>query len=111
MRLGEIELFCADVESTRDFYTDLLGFESVEEEHSVQLCLGNLNLVLKPGQLSQSSPYHSAQTALVLYTTLGSDIKAAFESAGIPYEMDNANPPGILIQDPDRRWIQIIEHS
>lgn len=109
MRLGTIELFCADVHDTRDFYLNVLGFASVEEDDTIQLSLGTICLTLKQGRQKQPGPYECTRTALVLLASNRPALLISLKEMEIPHQFDDADPPGILVQDPDRRWIHIVE--
>lgn len=113
MRLGHVELFCKDCETTRDFYVFHLGFEQTEIQGGkfIWLRSDGFELLLRPGRTPKSPPdYSQARAALVIYC---SDIVAMSEKLvhhNVPMGAPDGSPDCITFQDPDGRWLQAVEN-
>lgn len=70
MKIGHIELFVKDPSASKEFYNSVLGFEvvAVQGTDFVWVRSGEMEILLRRGNLSASPAHESANHAIVLYT-------------------------------------------
>lgn len=112
LRIGHIELFVADTRAARSFYTGVLGFEVVAEQHGgkvVWLKLGTQEILLRPGKPpAAGGTYQQARCALVLYSDdLQADL-ARLQQRGLKLQ-GNDGPGCHTFADPDGNWFQLVD--
>ncbi|MCA8911697.1 MAG: VOC family protein [Planctomycetes bacterium] len=110
MRIGHIELFVKDADAAKDFYTRVLGAELVSQQadgHIVWVKLGDVELLLRPGEPGDSPDiYKFARAAITLYTDDLDAELAKLKLRGLAFEGDDG--PGCpTFRDPDGNWFQL----
>lgn len=115
MKLGHIELFCQNTSTTKQFFTNGLGFEIVVEQTGgfVWLQGGAIEILLRPNLEPQSvsHSYQAAHQALVIYTPNLSESRLRLEAAKIEFKGTDGSPECLTFQDPDGRWYQLVNHD
>ena len=111
MRIGHIELFVADAEVSKNFYTAVLGAELVDEQADgriVWVKLGTLEILLRPGNAGESADiYKLGHSGIVLYTDdLDTEI-ARLKLRGLAFEGDDGEGCPTF-RDPDGHWFQLV---
>jgi len=114
MRLGHIELFVADVERSRRFYVEILGFEIVADQGTfVWVRSGALEVLLRP-ILAESDGaawvgrYDRPRGGLVLHTDPLATAVARLRTLGVELGTTDQNDGCLTFQDPDGHWLQLV---
>lgn len=112
IRPGHIELFVADPQAAKAFYTGVLGLEVVAEQHGgkvIWLKLGTQEILLRPGRPpAAGDSYQQARAALVLYSdNLQADL-ARLQASGLRLA-GNDGPGCHTFCDPDGNWFQLVD--
>jgi catechol 2,3-dioxygenase-like lactoylglutathione lyase family enzyme len=113
MKLGHVELFCKNCETTRDFYVTHLGFEETEVQGGKYIWLRSeeSDILLRPGRFkSRAKDYSESEAALVVYCTDLLSFTDNLTSAGIELGVPDGSPDCITFRDPDGRWLQAVEN-
>ena len=113
MRLGHLELFCKDCAATQAFYVDVLEFEETEVQGGqfVWLRSDGIEVLLRPTTGFQAAPsYSKSRQAMVMYVDDLIEFQSRLEERGIPLGEPDGSPDCLTLQDPDGRWIQVVEH-
>lgn len=112
MRLGHVELFCNNCETTRDFYVQQLGFEEAEVQGGKVIWIRSegVEVLLRPGRPKALAPrYDQSAAALVVYVRDLGDIADRLDHAGVEISPADGVPDGLAFRDPDGRWLQAVE--
>lgn len=111
MHLGHLEFFCHDCFKTYAFYVDILGFEfvTVQDEQFVWLRLGELEILLRPGEPPKPTPAPTSGSSFVLHVDDLVGLEESLSDQGIEFLSHEENPDLIAFTDPDGRWIQAKE--
>lgn len=111
LRIGHIELFVADPQAAKSFYTGVLGFEVVAEQHGgkvVWLKLGTQEILLRPGKPpAAGGTYQQARCAIVLYSADPDADLALLQGRGLVLR-GNDGPGCHTFSDPDGNWFQLV---
>ena len=112
IRPGHIEIFVSDPITSKDFYTDVLGFQvqEIQLEQYVWLNLDDLTLLLRPGQ-PQSAPlsYQASNVGIVLYTDHLERTQADLLDRGIEFKGTDGSDRCLTFTDPDGIWFQLVD--
>jgi catechol 2,3-dioxygenase-like lactoylglutathione lyase family enzyme len=109
LKLGHTEIFVKDPLKSREFYTEILGFEHIEtqDDKFVWLSLGGREILLRPGDYSPNSgTYQSANMALVIYTDDAEEALRLYKEKGLEIKGDDTGCP--VFTDPDGNWFQLV---
>jgi catechol 2,3-dioxygenase-like lactoylglutathione lyase family enzyme len=113
IRLGHVEIFCADPLASIPFYRDALGFEVVEVqgEKFVWLKSGDSLMLLRLGMTrTPSELYRDTSIAMVIYADDLEAATARLAEHGVAIIGDDG--PGCLtFRDPDGHWLQLVEYG
>lgn len=111
MRIGHIELFVSDPLKSKDFYTNVLGFEltTVQDERFVWLKCGEQEILLRPGKpVVRADQYQAAAVGLVIYTD---DVNAAatrLMDNDLQFRGTDGSDECLTFTDPDGNWFQLV---
>jgi len=113
MRIGHIELFVRDSESSRTFYEQVLGFTvTAVQGRNIWLKLGEAEILLRPGGGADGGvSYSSAAAGIVLYVE---DLPAARQrlaARGLKFEGCDGGEKCPTFRDPDGHWFQLVNPS
>jgi catechol-2,3-dioxygenase len=118
-RLGHVALRVADVERSKKFYAEVLGFEVIEEdpEHGgVFMALQGLSHTVDLFQAPGASPAATAGAVGVRHIAFLVESEAAFKDAwrtlreqGVPIDraLDHVSQKSIYFHDPDGTTLEI----
>lgn len=106
--LGETNIRCRDLEKSRKFYEEVLGFQFDEiESGCVRLSQGERRILLMP--LEEGEP---PRVTFDVSTPSLSDAKERFQSAGHSVqEQEYQGSCFLVVQDPDGLEIEVLEQS
>ncbi|MBD3163424.1 MAG: hypothetical protein GF346_13110 [Candidatus Eisenbacteria bacterium] len=110
MRFGHVELRVADPRQARKFYEDVLGFEVVAEQAEVfiWLKLGEVELLLRPGEnVARSPSFDASPSNIVLYTEDLPGAQKRLEERGVRFAGEDQGCP--VFADPDGNWFQLVD--
>ena len=111
MKIGHTEIFVKDLEVSRSFYVDILGFEvTVEQEGQfVWLQKEGREFLLRPGREAQpAASYQETNMAIVLYCDdLESSIRT-LKDRGLEFAGQDGNEKCPTFTDPDGNWFQLV---
>lgn len=111
--IGEINIFCTNLQESLDFYCGVLGFVRGEDEQgAVHLWCGNQSILLLPfaNQPASAEPY--GQYATISFDLLVKDIEktvAHLQQHNIEFEKPLGNDRHVFIRDPDGLILEVIE--
>lgn len=114
MRFGHIELFVRDPVAARDFYMDILGFRLVDEQGPegepplfIWLELGEVEILLRPGEPNEAAEFRKATANIVLYTNHVEATARGLRARGLIFQGEDG--PGCLtFTDLDGHWFQLV---
>ena len=109
---GHIEIFVSDPIKSKDFYTDVLGFQvqEIQLEQYVWLNLGSLTILLRPGKEQAASlNYQSTNLGIVLYTDHLEHTQADLIDRGIEFKGTDGSDRCLTFTDPDGIWFQLVD--
>lgn len=110
--LGDINVFCTDIDRSVAFYRDALGLAEVEREGgAVRLSLGGLGLLLLPfaRRARDSADYESE--ASISFDVIVDDVAATvgrLEDAGGIRLQELGSGLGWAVRDPDGNVIEVL---
>jgi catechol 2,3-dioxygenase-like lactoylglutathione lyase family enzyme len=110
MRFGHLERFVENPLLSKDFYTDILGFElvAVQGDQFVWVKLGDTELLLRPGKNPmRSETYQGAANALVLYTDDLNQTAQTLRERGLEFRGTDGSDRCLTFTDPDGNWFQL----
>ena len=112
LALGHIELFVKNPVASIPFYADGLGAEivAVQDETFVWLKLGEVELLLRPGNPAPVSCYAQSMAGLVLYVDNLETAVYQLKGYGIKCHLMD-EPDCYTFQDPDGHWFQLVDPS
>jgi len=118
-RLGHVALRVADVERSKKFYCEVLGFEVIEEdpEHGgVFMALSGLSHTIDLFQAPDASPAATPEAVGVRHIAFLVDSEADFKEAwrmlreqGVPIDraLDHVSQKSVYFHDPDGTTLEI----
>ena len=108
MRLGHVELACADTQRAMRFYVDVLGFHHEADQGPFQwIRLGDAEILLRPGANPAAERLEEASHNLVIYTDDVPAMQKTLAGRGLVF-CDCAEEGCLVFQDPDGHWWQIV---
>jgi catechol 2,3-dioxygenase-like lactoylglutathione lyase family enzyme len=111
MKFGHIEILAADPQRSKQFYSDVLGFELevVQNGQNIWLKKGDSEILIRPGRPSQSaSRYEVAPTGFVLYTDNVQDTLSELVARGLQVRGTVDSEKCYTFTDPDGNWFQLV---
>lgn len=111
LKFGHIEIFVKDPHASKEFYTNVLGFEldTIQADKFIWLKKGDNVILLRPGMDNDPSPnYQSARTGFVLYTTDLDKTGAELLSRGLMFKGTDGSDRCLTFTDPDGNWFQLV---
>jgi catechol 2,3-dioxygenase-like lactoylglutathione lyase family enzyme len=109
--MGHFEIFVRDVQKSRIFYEDVLGFEFFDQQGDqfVWLKNGDLEFLLCPGENPSHAPdYQKTSMTIVLYTEDLTTTKNELERRGLEFKGFDGSEKCLTFTDPDGNWIQLV---
>lgn len=113
MRFGHIELFCKNCNRTQEFYTQLLGFEETDVQGGKYIWLRSeeTELLLRPTRTcNKANSYSENPVGLVFYCPDLEEFQSLALERGFELGPHDLEPGNVTVQDPDGRWVQVVEH-
>ena len=108
MKIGHIELAVLDPRRSVEFYCDKLGFKLVhnQDESFYWIELNSVEILLKPGMVSETTQFKQATINIVFYTDDLSRTKYMLEEKGVKFTGEDQGCP--LFRDLDGHWFQLV---
>ncbi len=109
LKLGHQEIFVKDPVKSKEFYTEILGFEHVEtqDEKFVWLKMGDGLILLRQGSnTNPSRTYQTTNIANVIYTDDAEKTLRSYKEKGLKIKGDDTGCP--VFTDPDGNWFQLV---
>jgi len=110
-KFGHIEVFVKDPLVSKDFYTDVLGFEleTIQQDKFVWLKSGSYVILLRPGKAPEAAAnYQTARTGFVMYTNDLDKTGAELLSRGLMFKGTDGSDRCLTFTDPDGNWFQLV---
>jgi catechol 2,3-dioxygenase-like lactoylglutathione lyase family enzyme len=111
-KLGHIEIFVKNPSESKVFYTNVLGFDLVEEQGEgsfIWLRSGESLILLRSGiGTDKGKDYPSASSGIVIYTDDLSKTKKDMESKGLIFKGTDGSENCLTFTDPDGNWFQLV---
>jgi len=113
MKAGHTEIFVRDTLKSKEFYTDVLGFELIEVQHGkfVWLKSGELVFLLRPFKANGNSPvseYNRSNIGIVLYTDNLDMTAEKLKMKGLEFKGTDGSERCLTFTDPDGNWFQLV---
>lgn len=111
MKIGHIEIFVKDPNTSKDFYEKILGFtvEEIQHEKFIWMKLGDTQILLRPGKNDlQTKEYKDSNIGIVIYTGDLINTKAELESRGLVFSGTDGSDSCLTFRDPDGNWFQMV---
>ena len=111
MKIGHIEIFVQDIQRSKQFYENVLGFEFVVQQGDqfVWLKKGELEFLLRSGKNPHRvSEYQKTSLAIVLYTDDLLETKKDLEDRGLIFKGFDGSERCLTFTDPDGNWFQLV---
>ena len=113
MKLGHIEIFVKNPIESKNFYTDVLGFEltAVQDNKFVWLKSGDYVILLRPGNFTANSgttEYSKTNTGIVIYTDNLDKTSEKLKEKGLVFKGTDGNNKCLTFTDPDGNWFQLV---
>jgi len=111
--MGHIEIFVKNPLIAKDFYIDVLGFETeeIQQEKFVWLKKGSSIILLRPGMPENPETYQEANIALVIYTDDLHKAKEHFISKGVSFKGTDGSENCLTLTDNDGNWFQLVDKN
>jgi catechol 2,3-dioxygenase-like lactoylglutathione lyase family enzyme len=114
MQIGHLELFARDPATTADFYLNVLGFQPVVQQpgNLHWIALKEQEVLVRPARPAAThapTSYDESSTALVIYTDRLDQEVERLRSVGVQVVGLGGSPRSFGFQDPDGRWIQMVD--
>ena len=112
IKLGHIELFVRDVQVSKAFYRDVLGFAVTVEPSPYLVWLENngLEILLREGGAGEMlSRYEDARSGLVLYTEDLDRTRDMLMARGLIFKGTVDSDKCLTFTDPDGHWFQLVD--
>jgi catechol 2,3-dioxygenase-like lactoylglutathione lyase family enzyme len=112
LKFGHIEILAADLERSKQFYCDILGFEVevIQLEQYIWLKKGSMSILIRPGRPTQQvDRYEDAQTGFVIYTDNVHETLKALVARGLKVKGTVDSEKCFTFTDPDGNWFQLVD--
>ncbi len=112
MQAGHIEIFAGDIQASRHFYENILGFSVTEIQHDkfVWMKLGGIEILLRPGKNNnQTDEYKDSKIGFVFYTSDLNKTKVELEDRGLVFSGTDGSDSCLTFKDPDGNWFQLTD--
>lgn len=112
MRFGHLEIFTKNIESSVDFYRDLLGFKETIRigNNFVWMKLDSLEILLRLGSPQPATKkYEDGSQGLVLYTDNVFEMKKELENKGLKFLGTVDSDKCFTFKDPNGIWYQLVD--
>jgi catechol 2,3-dioxygenase-like lactoylglutathione lyase family enzyme len=112
VKFGHTEIFVKDPLKSKQFYTDILGFELVEiqQEKFVWLKSGDALILLRPSNINRTaaSEYALADKGFVIYTDNLAESASMMDKRGLEFKGRDGTDKCLTFTDPDGNWFQLV---
>ncbi|RPI12759.1 MAG: VOC family protein [Ignavibacteriae bacterium] len=111
MKIGHTEIFVKDPMQSKDFYTDILGFEvdEIQGDKYVWLTLDDNVFLLRPGNNNLLVDiYKDTNSAIVLYTDDLDRTRDELKAKGLKFKGTDGSDRCLTFTDPDGNWFQLV---
>ena len=110
MKIGHIELFVKDPLAAKEFYESVLGFEvvAVQGPDFVWVRSGEMEILLRKGDPSNSSQYETSNNGIVLYTDDLQDTTNKLSERGLKLNKMSDPDKCWTFTDLDGNWFQLV---
>ena len=110
MKIGHIELFVKDASASKDFYESVLGFEvvAVQSPDQVWVRCGELEILLRKGNPTNSNRYETSNNGIVLYTDDLERTSQVLTQHGLTFKGTVDTDKCLTFTDLDGHWFQLV---
>ena len=110
MKIGHIELFVKDASAAKDFYESVLGFEvvAVQSPDQVWVRCGELEILLRKGNPTNSNQYETSNSGIVLYTDDLERTSQVLTQHGLTFKGTVDTDKCLTFTDLDGHWFQLV---
>lgn len=108
---GHTEIFCMNIDKSKDFYINVLGFEHIETQNDmfVWLKLKDNTILLRPGKsLNSPDEYSNSNIGFVFYTEDLLSAANELKSRGLVFKGTDGSDKCLTFTDPDGNWFQLV---
>lgn len=110
MKIGHIELFVKNASASKEFYESVLGFEvvAVQSPDQVWVRCGEVEILLRKGNPTNSNQYESSNNGIVLYTDELESTSQALAKRGLIFKGTIDTEKCLTFTDLDGHWFQLV---